>query len=309
MNIAEPDWALWRSFAAVVEKGSLSAAARALSLSQPTLGRHIEALEHQLGSTLFERALTGLRPNDTALRLYEHVQVANKALAEAIMVADGANAELAGTVRITASMVTAHYTLPQILLQVRAEFPAISIDLVPSDSPENLLIREADIAVRMFRPTQHELITKKIGESAILCCAHQSYLDRRGTPARFEDLYNHDLIGFDRSDLLITAARALGATLSRDDFCLRSDSQTAVWELAKAGLGVSFGQKVLIESTPGMVALMPELDIPPLEVWLTTHRELFTSRRIRVIYDRLGALLGTYYAAEKRKADASWKTA
>ncbi len=299
MSNTQPDWALWRSFAAVVEQGSLSAAARALGLSQPTLGRHIEALEHQLGSALFERTLTGLRPNDTALRLYEHVQVANKALAEAIMVADGANAELAGTVRITASVITSHYTLPQILAQLRTEFPAISIDLVPSDSPENLLIREADIAVRMFRPTQLELITRKIGESAIMCCAHQSYLDRRGTPARFQDLHDHDLIGFDRSDLLISAARALGATLSRDDFCLRSDSQSAIWELAKAGLGISFGQKILIESTPGMVALMPELDIPPLEVWLTTHRELFTSRRIRVIYDRLGALLGAYYAAEK----------
>ncbi|UJQ93792.1 LysR family transcriptional regulator [Mariluticola halotolerans] len=299
MSNTQPDWALWRSFAAVVEQGSLSAAARALGLSQPTLGRHIEALEHHLGSALFERTLTGLRPNDTALRLYEHVQVANKALAEAIMVADGANAELAGTVRITASVITSHYTLPQILVQLREEFPAISIDLVPSDSPENLLIREADIAVRMFRPTQLELITRKIGESAIMCCAHQSYLDRRSTPSRFEDLHDHDLIGFDRSDLLISAARALGATLSRDDFCLRSDSQSAIWELAKAGLGISFGQKILIESTPGMVALMPELDIPPLEVWLTTHRELFTSRRIRVIYDRLGALLGAYYAAEK----------
>lgn len=299
MRNPEPDWALWRSFAAVVEQGSLSGAARALSLSQPTLGRHVEALERQLGAPLFERTLTGLRPNDTALRLYEHVQVANKALAEALMVADGANAELAGTVRITASMVTAHYTLPQILVQLRAEFPAISIDLVPSDSPENLLIREADIAVRMFRPTQQELITKKIGESAISCCAHQTYLDRRGTPTQFEDLHDHDLIGFDRSELLITAARALGATLSRDDFCLRSDSQTTVWELVKAGLGISFGQKILIESTPGMVALVPELDIPPLEIWLTTHRELFTSRRIRVIYDRLGALLGAYYAPRK----------
>jgi len=295
MNSVTPDWSLWRSFAAVVEHGSLSAAARDLGSSQPTVGRHVEALEQSLGATLFDRALNGLRPNETALKLYEQVAVANRALTEAAMIAEGRNTELAGTVRITASTVTAHYSLPPILRQLREEFPAIAIDLVPTDSPENLLLRESDIAIRMFRPTQLELITKKVAESALVCCAHQSFIDAHGAPEQADELTQFDLIGFDRSDLLITGARALGYDLSRDMFKTRTDSQTAIWELTKAGLGISFAQEVLVDATPGMVKLLPGFGIPSLEVWLTTHRELFTSRRIRVIYDRLAALLADYY--------------
>ena len=159
---------------------------------------------------------------------------------------------------------------------------------MPSDSAENLLLREADIAVRMFRPTQLELITRKLGESPIVACAHESYLARRGTPERPEQLVEHDLIGFDRSDLFISAARRMGFDLSRNDFIVRTDSQTNIWELMKAGLGIGFAQAAVVAETPGMVPLLPDFRPPPLEVWLTTHRELFTSRRIRAIYDRLG---------------------
>jgi DNA-binding transcriptional LysR family regulator len=290
----DPDWSLWRSFSAVVEQGSLSAAARKLGLSQPTLGRHIEALEQALGVSLFERTLSGLKPTDIALRLYEPVTGAQRALAEAAIIAEGTSTALEGTVRITSSTVTAHYILPPLLRDLRATFPQIAIELVPSDSVENLLLREADIAVRMFRPTQLELIAKKLGDSPIICCAHETYLGKRGTPVAIEDLYDHDLIGFDRSEVMIEAAKRIGFPLTRDDFIIRSDSQTAVWELAKAGLGISFAQSVLVAETPGMVALLPQLKVPPLEVWLATHRELFTSRRIRAIYDRLGELLSLY---------------
>lgn len=297
--MSEPDWTLWRSFSGVVRTGSLTGAAQKLGLSQPTLGRHIEALETQIGGHLFERHLRGLKPTERALKLFEQVERAEKALTEAAMMAEGDDADLVGTVRITASTVTSHYSLPPILRQLREEFPAIAIELVPTDSPENLLMRESDIAVRMFRPTQLELITRKIGESALITCAHESYLKDRPPLERPDQLTAHDLVGFDRSDLLIVGAKQLGFDLKREDFIMRTDSQTLIWELLKAGLGVSFAQKVLVEATPGMVSLLPEFKIPPLEVWLTTHKELFTNRRIRAIYDRLGELLSTYYATEK----------
>lgn len=300
MNISEPDWSLWRSFAAVVEHGSLSAAARALGSSQPTLGRHVEALERGLGATLFERTLTGLRPTDMALRLFEQVEVARRAFGEARLVAEGANAALAGTVRITASNITAHYSLPAMLRRLRDEYPAVQIELVPTDSAENLLMREADIAVRMFRPRQLELITRRIGESPLIACAHESYLARRGVPRTMDDLWEHDLIGLDRSDLILAGARAMGYTLKRTDFALRSDSHMATWEMAKAGLGIVFAQRVIQQDTPGMVALVPEFAFPPLEVWLTTHRELFTSRRIRAIYDRLAELFSAYLNKDRQ---------
>ncbi|CDP51793.1 Transcriptional regulator, LysR family [Devosia sp. DBB001] len=295
----DPDWSLWRSFAAVVETGSLSAAARELGLSQPTLGRHVEALEQSLGVVLFERTLTGFKPTETALRLYEPVRGAQRALAEAALMAEGAQPGLNGTVRITASEVVSHFVLPQLLVPIRAQFPDIAIEIVPTDSAENLLLREADIAIRMFRPTQLELVTRKLGELPIVCCAHESYLARRGTPQTTEELYGHDLIGLDRSDLLIRAASGMGFALTRDDFRLRTDDQPLAWQLARAGLGIAFAQQGLVETTPGMRALLPQLQIPALEVWLTTHRELFTSRRIRAIYDALGAALSAYVARPK----------
>ncbi len=296
----EPDWTLWRSFAAVIETGSLSGAARKLGLTQPTLGRHVEALEEAVGNRLFERTQQGLTPNDMALRLYEPASKAQRALAEASMLAEGSSAALEGTVRITSSTVTSHYILPPLLADLRQQFPQIAIELVPSDSVENLLLREADVAVRMFRPTQLELVTRKLGDSPIVACAHESYLARRDVPHEPADLFGHDLIGFDRSDLLITAARSMGFALGRENFVLRTDSQTAGWEMMKAGLGIGFAQELLVRTTPGMVPLLPMLKPPPLEVWLTTHRELFTSRRIRAIYDRLGATLARVLAPPGR---------
>ena len=300
MASAEPDWALWRSFAAVVADGSLSAAARRIGYSQPTLGRHIEALEQQLGLTLFDRTLQGLKPTETALRLYQSVSAAEAKLAEAALVAEGSTGDLEGTVRITASTVVSHYILPALLRPIREEFPAIAVEIVPSDSIENLLLRESDIAIRMFRPTQLELIAKKLGELPVVVTAHASYLGAHGTPTTPDQLTGHVLIGMDRSDLILSAAKIMGFDLKRADFALRTDSQTGNWELLKAGLGVGFAQSGLVGDTPGMRALLPMIKIPPLEVWLTTHRELFLSPRIRAIYDRLAAGLSGYIARTSR---------
>lgn len=300
MNIYSPDWALWRSFAAVIEEGSLSGAARVLGLSQPTLGRHIEALEESLQTRLFDRHLKGLAPNAAALRMFEQVQAAKLALTEAELMAEGTTTALSGSVRITASTVMSHYVLPKLIRQLRDDFPAIQIELVPTDSPENLLLRECDIAIRMFRPTQLELVTKKIAESPVSAAAHEDYLKRAGRPQSVDDLYAHDMIGFDRSDLLISVAKRIGFDLKRTDFALRTDSQTLMFEMIRAGLGIGFAQDTLIEETHGLQRLLPELNIPPLEIWLTTHRELFTSARIRAIYDRLGELLRIRFAAKGR---------
>ncbi|WP_299750564.1 LysR family transcriptional regulator [Devosia sp.] len=293
----EPDWSLWRSFSAVVKHGSLSAAARELGLSQPTLGRHIEALEQALDLSLFERTLSGLKANPAALRLYEPVAAAETALAQAAILAESAQAEFSGTVRITASTVVSNYVLPTLLLPIRERYPAIAVETVPSDAAENLLLREADIAIRMFRPTQLELVAKKLGEIPVLTCAHENYLARRGIPTKPSELYDHDMIGFDRSDLIISHANHIGLPLRRDQFVLRTDSQTQMWELLRAGLGIGFAQKSLIDRTPGMVALGFDLAIPPLQVWLTTHKELFTSHRIRAIYDALAEGLIGYINA------------
>jgi DNA-binding transcriptional LysR family regulator len=291
---SEPDWSLWRSFAAVVEKGSLSGAARQLGLSQPTIGRHIETLEADLGMPLFERALHGLKPKAVALKLYEPVKKAQAALAEASLTAIGAQDETRGTVRITASTVISNYVLPTILAKARALHPHIAVETLPSDSAENLLLREADIAIRMFRPSQLELVTRHLGDIRIVAVAHEDYLARRGTPESLDALWQHDLIGYDRSDAIIQHVKSLGHTVTRDHFALRSDDQTHLWEMVRAGLGIGFGQEPLARNTPGLKALPVDLKVPPLPVWLTTHKELFTSHRIRAIYDALASSLSAY---------------
>ncbi|MCF6326243.1 MAG: LysR family transcriptional regulator [Devosiaceae bacterium] len=298
MNRSSPDWTLWRSFGAVIEQGSLSGAARQLGLSQPTIGRHIQALESELGASLFIRTIKGFEPNASAMRLFEQVKTAQNSLNEAAILGEGSNTRLSGAVRITASTITSHYILPKMLADIREQFPSIEIELVPSDSAENLLMRECDIAVRMFRPTQLELISRKIGQSPMTCCAHTQYLAKNGAPKDIKDLYEIDLVGFDRSELLLSIAKQLGFDLQRSHFSLRTDSQTAMWEMIKAGLGVGFAQTVLVEAEPEIKAILPQLVIPPLQIWLTTHKELFTSARIRVIYDRLGELLGDYFSTE-----------
>ena len=295
----EPDWSLWRSFAAVVKHGSLSAAARALRLSQPTLGRHIETLETDLGLALFERTLNGLKPNAAALRLYAPVTEAQSALAEAAILAEGAQETLGGTVRITASAMISNYVLPGLLATIRDRYPGIRIESVPSDSAENILLREADVAIRMFRPTQLELVTRHLGEIPIVPAAHQASIRaRRSSLITIDDLWSHDLLGFDRLDAIILHARGLGVTLTRENFTLLSDDQPHLWELLKAGLGIDFGQANLARTTPGIVIVPVDLRIPALPVWLTTHKELFTSHRIRAIYDALAEGLHAYIHAE-----------
>lgn len=305
------DWTLWRSFAAVAEHGSLSKAARALGLSQPTIGRHIEALEFTLGTKLFERSVAGLVPTELGLTAYEPIRRAVEAIAEAELHVAGTSGELSGSVRITASVIIAHHVLPKMLGALRMEFPAIDFEIVPTDSAENLLLREADIAVRMFRPTQGDLITRKLGETPIVPCAHAGYLKRRGTPKTVEDLLGHDLIGFDRSELLIAAAQRLGFNLKRSDFAFRCDSQSAMWEMMRAGLGIGFAQANIIRQTDAMVPIELDLAIPPLEVWLTCHRELHTARRIRAVYDLLGELMGNWLkkSARRNAANANWRSA
>lgn len=294
----EPDWFLWRSFLAVMEEGSLSAAARKLGASQPTIGRHIEELETSLNVVLFDRTGRGLNPTQLAHQMVNTVRSAKSSLAEAQLMASGSTQLLDGTVRITASQILSHHILPGILKKSRQTYPTIQLEMVPSDSAENLLLREADIAIRMFRPSQLDVVAKKIGIVPLCACAHQSYLDNHGTPTTPDELFGHELLGLDRQEDIIKVARMIGFDLKREDFAIRTDSQTAIWQMAMQGLGISFAQASLIDSTPGMVRLVPQLKIPPMEMWLAAHKDVHRAKRIRVIYDLLAEALIPYTDAQ-----------
>ena len=281
------DWTLMRSFLASLDAGSLLGAARSLKQSQPTLGRHISALEAQLGVALFERTGRGLLPTVAALGIATHARQM-QANADALQRALSQNSvDLVGTVRVTASQTVAAYRLPALFAKLRAEAPEIQIELVASNEVKNLLRREADIALRMVRPDQASLITRKIATIDIGAYAHKRYLKAHGTPLTSKALFHHQLIGFDQDRTIIDGFRGYGEAITRDNFALRSDDHIVHWQAIRAGLGIGFVAHYLAKTDASIVRVLPELKIPPLPVWLTTHREIHGNPRIRRVFDFL----------------------
>jgi DNA-binding transcriptional LysR family regulator len=281
------DWALVRSFLAVLDAGSLMGAARKLRAQQPTLSRHVAELEAQLGTPLFERTGRGVTPTAAALAIADaarQMESGADSLARALAVRSEA---ATGTVRITTSPVAATWLLPPVLVALQAEEPGIAIELVASNQISNLLRREADIAVRMVRPAQATLVARKLADLPIVACAHASYLQRAGKLGQLTDLLQHRLIGYDRDDLLLRGFAALGFAVTRESFALRTDDQVAYGRLVAAGAGIGFVAAYNIRHWPGVVPVLPMLQIPPLPCWLAVHREIRGSRLVRRVYDYL----------------------
>ena len=286
------DWGLIRSFLAALEHGSLMGAARAIKTSQPTLGRHIAELENQLGVVLFERTGRGLVPSAIALQLAESARQMESGALDLTRTLSGTQQTLMGSVRITASVPVAVALLPPILARMRLALPDIQIEIVSSNQVSNLLRREADIAVRMARPEQHTLIARKMGDVALGAYAHRSYLDRRGTPRKPQDLLTHELIGSDSDTAILRGFEAMGFPAKREIFSLRTDDFIVQWQALRAGLGVGFLASYMQRFDADVVQVLPgQLKIPPLPMWLAVHREIRTSRRIRAVYDFLAVEL------------------
>lgn len=281
------DWSLIEAFLAVAEQGSLSAAARQLAASQPTLGRQIKQLETELSVELFHRHPRGLELTETGHSILPGARAMRDAMQDITMKAAGQQTDLAGDVRLTTSVFMAHVSIPPILAGLRRSHPEIRIDLVPSDETENLLFREADIAVRMYRPEQLDMIAQHIGDLPLGVFAAKSYLARAGRPTSPADLMNHDLIGYDRSDQIIRGMREMGFPVTRDWFSVRCDNQSAYWQLLRAGCGIGFSQLGAAQADPEIEQLFPDLPIPPLPVWLTAHEAMRRTPRVRVVWDAL----------------------
>ncbi len=281
------DWSLVPAFLAVAETGSLSAAARKLGTSQPTLGRQIRQIETSLDLTLFARRPRGLDLTDSGAALLPHARQMAEAMTALALTAAGQTADVRGTVRLTASAVVAHYALPPIIAHIRRAEPLIQIELVASDSSDNLLFREADIAVRMYRSTQLDIITRHLGDLRLGVFASRTYLERRGWPRQATDLLDHDLIGYDRNDLILRHMRALGWPATREMFAIRCDSQTTYMALIQAGCGIGFAQVGIMGKDPEMVELQLGLDLPHLPVWLAAPQAMRNTPRIARVWNLL----------------------
>lgn len=287
MNKSNFNWALIQSFLAALEHGSLLGAARATGVSQPTLGRHIAELEHQLRLVLFERTGRGLQPTAQALSLADAAREMQAGAASFSRLASSAGQALQGRVRISATQPVACVLLPPVLARMRQAWPQIEVELVVSNEVSNLLLREADIALRMVPPGQGSLVARRIGQVRVQACASADYLSRRGVPRQAQDLLEHDLITGDRDRAVESGFAAMGLPPERMRCGLRTDDLDAQWAAVRGGLGIGFMSHHLVSTDTRVQAVLPELPLPVFPLWLVVHRELHTSARIRAVYDFL----------------------
>lgn len=287
------DWNAYRSFLGVLRAGSLSGAARTLGLSQPTLGRHVEALEAGLGTALFTRSVRGLAPTDVALAIRPHAE-AIEAAAEAVRRVISAPADApSGVVRITASEIVGGAVLPGILRDLRTRHAGLVFELSLSNQTEDLMRRDADIAVRMVKPAQGALIAAHVGKVGLGLFARRDYLARYGTPANFAALAGHAMIGFDRETPFLTMAQKR-LNLERSMFALRTDSDLAALAALRDGFGLGICQIPLAKALPDLVHILPGQIAFELEIWIVMHEDLKRVRRMRTTFDHLTERMRAY---------------
>ena len=280
-----PNLAYVQSFSAVARAGSIAAATKAGASSQATLSRHIAALEANLNVTLFERRGDGLALTSTGTNLFEHAKKVERSASEFALAASGQEQEVSGTVRVSATIGIASFYLPCVIAKLNIKKPKIQIELISNGGPQNLLKREADIAIHTFMPTQENLFAQRIGEARFGAYASQTYLKRRGTPISIADLKDHELIGEDYGiNTFKTSLQAIGLNLSNNSFRYRCDDYLVAWSLLVAGCGIGLTHVDKGDAEPLVKRILADYKIC-LPVWLSSHRELKTSSRVRYVYD------------------------
>lgn len=289
-------WDLYRSFLGVLREGSLSGAARALDITQPTAGRHVAALEKALDVALFIRTQHGLVPTETALGLRTYAEAIESTAASLERAASGQGEGVRGVVRISSSDVVGVEVLPPIVTQLRAQHPDLKVELVLTNQVQDLLRLEADIAVRQVRPRQEQLIARNIGRIELGLFARKDYLSRHGTPRKVVDLANHSIIGYDQpSDLVRNAGESLKG-ITRDVFSLRTDNDLAQLALIRAGAGIGACQVAIARRNVALVRVLPKTFSLQLETWVTMHEGLRNVPRCRATFDTLVDGLQKYAA-------------
>jgi len=290
----EPDWSWYRSFLSVMEHGSLSGAARALGLTQPTMGRHIDGLESALGLKLFARSFDGFAPTNAALELKPYAAGLGATAAALRRAADSHGEGVRGTVRLTASEVIGVEVLPPILAKLRRDHPELTVELMLSNRIDDLLHREADIAVRMVPPAQDALVARRIGAIECGMHAHLSYLARHGTPKTLEELAGHTLIGYDRENELMRRLQQQFSTLTRSGLAFRADSDLAQLAAIRAGFGIGICQSALAKRDAKLVRILPRKFSMALDTWIAMHEDLRGSPRCAVTFAALVEGIAAY---------------
>ena len=292
LDAATTQWPWLRSFVAVLQTGSLTAAARQLNTTQPTVGRHIRALERQLGETLFDRHPDGLVPTARATEIYERAAAVEEAVSGLTASIGQASPQLSGLVRVTTSLVFAVELLPGLLQDLLRSHPGLQVEVIASDDVRNLLRREADIAVRLVRPQQGEVIATKVGDIRMGLFARRDYLARAGTPRHVDALRSHSLIGYEDAKATVDAMAQIGIAVGPAQVRVRTDNFLAQLAAIRAGCGIGACQLWLADRYPELQRVLPDADAWQFPVWVAAHDDLNRSRRIRVVFDHLVRGLG-----------------
>ncbi len=296
MNI-EMDWTLARTFLAVARTGSLTAAAQRLGASQPTVTRQVQALEQALGMRLFLRHPRGVRLTERALELVPAAERVEQAVTGFERLAVGVRELLEGSVRIAASEIVGTEVLAPALGVLRSTHPGIAVELVLDNLPSDLTRGDADIAIRLFRPRESELIAKLIGSVAIGFYASRTYLERRGMPTSLTAVLEHELIGFDSKGPLAQAFASVDPRFSADRFVVRTDSLAAHLALARAGCGIAAIQVPIARRYPELVAIETGDSLEAVPFWLVAHEDMRRAALNRVVWDWCQGVLQRYVQA------------
>lgn len=296
--MTSPDWTLYRSFLAVLREGSLSAAARAIGATQPTLGRHVEQLEETLGCPLFTRSPAGLTPTPMAHSLRPFAEAMETAADALRRQASGEAAAVRGTIRVAASVMIGGAVLPSMLARFQSDYPEVVLEVSLSNTKDDLLRREADIAIRMVRPTQEALLARPVGAVTIGFYAHRSYVERHGLPANLAETANHVLIGFDKDETIARGLTIAGGTITRDLFRYRVDNDLAQYHALLAGIGIGGCQDRLAVRNPDLVAVLPDQIRFRYDTWLVMHEDQRDNRRVKLLFDFLAEEMKRYIAGE-----------
>ncbi len=285
------DWSLIQAFLAVVEHGAVARAAEAIGATQPTLSRQIAALEAEIGAALFTRGARGSVLTAAGEALVYPAKQMQQAAHALQLAASGQSQSLKGTVRITASEMTSAFLLPPILASLRWKYPDIQLEIVANNALDNLLEREADIAIRMAKPEQDTLVARHLGGLKMGGYASKAYLEQKNVPFSPATMGEFDWIGYDKNPAIVNSCRALGIELTRESFAVRSDDQMVCWQALLSGMGIGFGFVLLANQYPQLIRVLPDNWIKDSPVWLTAPLELRSNPRIRAVYDHLAEQL------------------
>ncbi len=283
----ELDWNQLKAFLATAEAGSLSAAARKLGLTQPTLSRQVAAIEKAMGVTLFERVGKAMALTTTGLDLLEHARAMGTAAEALTLAATGRSQAVGGVVSVSATDGVAAYLLPPLVRKLRDQDPGIAVEVIASNALSDLLRREADIAIRHVKPEQPELIGRLIREASAHFYASEDWVKTHGHPRCAADAANLPFVGFERNGQYLAYLQQHGLPVTQANFSCHAEHSVANWALVRHGMGIGAMMDDIARQMPGVVRVLDDLPPVMFPIWLVSHRELRTSRRIRVVFEAL----------------------